>query len=103
MKQEDTYALEGDTMTGTIYNGEPNSEPAFRSFVTKAKRISGFLPSWWDKDSLAACIAYSRQSSDFSLAGAQEKSVRMRMMVEQGADGPLNGTSVLNVDLAQAR
>ncbi|KAK4889777.1 hypothetical protein LTR27_011489 [Elasticomyces elasticus] len=46
MRQEDVYNLEGDTMTGTIYNQEPTSEPAFRDFLRKAKTTPCFLPPW---------------------------------------------------------
>jgi splicing suppressor protein 51 len=33
MRQEDEYNLDGDTMVGTIYNLEPSSEKAFRTFI----------------------------------------------------------------------
>jgi splicing suppressor protein 51 len=73
MRQEDEYNLDGDTMIGTIYNMEPNSEKAFREFIRKAKAVSGLLPPWWDDKSLKECISYSRKSTDFSLRSAQEK------------------------------
>lgn len=73
MRQEDEYNFEGETMIGTIYNLEPSSENAFRSFISKAKAVSGLLPPWWDDESLKQCLEYSRKSPDFSLRSAQEK------------------------------
>ena len=73
MRQEDEYNLDGETMVGTIYNLEPSWEKAFRSFISKAKGVSGLLPPWWDDKSLKQCLEYSRKSSDFSLRSAQEK------------------------------
>jgi splicing suppressor protein 51 len=73
MRQEDMYALNGDTMPGTIYNMERSSERAFRIFIRKAQAIEGLLPPWWTKSWVDECITYSRTHSDFSLAGAQEK------------------------------
>jgi splicing suppressor protein 51 len=73
MRQEDEYALDGEHMSGTIYNQEPNSEKAFRTFIRKAKAVSGILPPWWDHKSLEKCLSYSRNSADFSLKHAQEK------------------------------
>jgi splicing suppressor protein 51 len=73
LRQEDEYNLDGELMTGTIYNQEPSSEKAFRSFIGKAKKVSGFLPPWWDDNSLKRCLGYSRNSADFSLRHAQEK------------------------------
>ena len=73
MRQEDEYNLDGDTMVGTIYNLEPSSEKAFRTFIRKAKVVPGLLPPWWNDKSLNECLEYSRKSSDFSLCSAQEK------------------------------
>jgi splicing suppressor protein 51 len=73
MRQEDEYALEGEHMSGTIYNQEPNSEKAFRTFIRKSKAVTGLLPPWWDDKSLEKCLSYSRNSADFSLKHAQEK------------------------------
>jgi splicing suppressor protein 51 len=73
MRQEDMYALDGDTMRGTIYNMERSSEKAFRVFIRKAQAVKGLLPPWWSMSSVHQCIFYSRGNSDFSLAGAQEK------------------------------
>jgi splicing suppressor protein 51 len=73
LRQEDEYNLEGELMSGTIYNQEPSSEKAFRTFIGKAKAVSGFLPPWWDENSLKRCLDYSRNSADFSLRHAQEK------------------------------
>lgn len=73
MRQEDEYSLDGETMSGTIYNQEPNSEKAFRTFTRKAKAISGLLPTWWNDESLKKCLSYSRNSEQFSLSYAQEK------------------------------
>jgi splicing suppressor protein 51 len=73
MRQEDMYALDGDTMCGTIYNMERSSEKAFRVFIRKAQAVEGLLPPWWTKSTVKDCIVYSRGNSDFSLAGAQEK------------------------------
>jgi hypothetical protein len=67
------YALDGDTMRGTIYNMERSSEKAFRVFIRKAQAVKGLLPPWWSMASVHQCISYSRGNSDFSLAGAQEK------------------------------
>jgi splicing suppressor protein 51 len=44
MRQEDMYALDGDTMPGTIYNMERSSENAFRIFIRKAQAVEGLLP-----------------------------------------------------------
>lgn len=74
MRQEDEYALEGETMTGSIYNQERTSEKAFRTFISKAKAVPGLLPLWWTDESLKKCIDYSLGSTKFSLANAQEKS-----------------------------
>lgn len=75
MKQEDTHNIEGDTMTGTIYNGEVNSIPAFRVMLGKASQVQGLLPPWWNDDKAAECILYGRRSGHgFSLAAAQGKS-----------------------------
>jgi splicing suppressor protein 51 len=73
MRQEDMYALDGDTMRGTIYNMERSSEKAFRVFIRKAQAVEGLLPPWWTKSTVNECITYSRGSSDFSLECAQEK------------------------------
>ena len=73
MRQEDEYNLDGNTMAGTIYNLEPSSEKAFRTFIRKAKAVPGLLPPWWNDKSLNECLEYSRKSSDFSLCSAQEK------------------------------
>jgi hypothetical protein len=73
MRQEDEHALEGELMSGTIYNQEPNSEKAFRTFIRKATAVSGLLPPWWDDKSLAKCLSYSRDSADFSLKHTEEK------------------------------
>lgn len=73
MRQEDEYNLGGETMTGTIYNMEPSSEKAFKTFIRKAKAVSGLLPPWWTDESLKQCLEYSRKSSGFSLCHAQEK------------------------------
>lgn len=73
LRQEDEYNLEGETMTGSIYNQEPNSEPAFRTLIRKAKAVPGLLPPWWDSQSLEKCLTYSRKTEQFSLACAQEK------------------------------
>ncbi|KAK3650491.1 Ankyrin repeat and MYND domain-containing protein 2 [Elasticomyces elasticus] len=74
MRQEDVYNLEGDTMRGTIYNQEPTSEPAFRSFLRKAKTIPSFLPPWWTDEKTEECVRFGLRDHSFSLAAAQEKS-----------------------------
>lgn len=73
MRQEDEYALEGELMSGTIYDQEPNSEKAFRTLIRKAKVVPGLLPPWWDERSTGKCLNYARNSAKFSLAHAQEK------------------------------
>ncbi|KXT07876.1 hypothetical protein AC579_5155 [Pseudocercospora musae] len=70
MRQEDTYTFEGDTMSGTIYNGQSSSEPAFRHMIHRAKNKAGFLPPWWNDSKLEECIRLNRQA----LRCAQEKS-----------------------------
>ena len=70
MRQEDTYTFEGDTMSGTIYNGESSSESAFRHMIRRAKNKTGFLPPWWNDSKLEECIRLNRQL----LQCAQEKS-----------------------------
>ncbi|EME80475.1 uncharacterized protein MYCFIDRAFT_156218 [Pseudocercospora fijiensis CIRAD86] len=70
MRQEDTYTFEGDTMSGTIYNGESSSEPAFRDMIRRAKNKAGFLPPWWTDSKLEECVRLNKQA----LQCAQEKS-----------------------------
>lgn len=73
MRQEDEYALNGDIMSGTIYDQEPSSEKAFRTLIRKTKAVPGLLPPWWDEESTGKCLNYARNSSEFSLACAQKK------------------------------
>lgn len=70
LRQEDTYNLEGDTMTGTIYDGFSSSEPALRDMLQRAKRVQGLLPPWWSDLKEEECIRENRQN----LKRAQEKS-----------------------------
>ncbi|KAK4928177.1 Ankyrin repeat and MYND domain-containing protein 2 [Elasticomyces elasticus] len=74
MRQEDVYNVEGDTMTGTIYNQEPTSEPAFRDFLRKAKTTPGFLLPWWTDEKTEECVRFGLRDNSFSLAAAQGKS-----------------------------
>jgi len=73
MRQEDVYALEGDTMIGTIYNQERSSIRAFRQFLRKAKWVPRFFPPWWTEEKENACIEYGMTDPHFSLECAQEK------------------------------
>jgi splicing suppressor protein 51 len=73
MRQEDVYALEGDTMAGTIYSQEPSSVRALKQFLRKAKWIPRFFPPWWTEEKEKACIEYGMNDSHFSLECAQEK------------------------------
>lgn len=91
MRQEDTYKFEGDTMPGTIYNGESSSIPALRAMLRRAEAIEGFLPPWWTAAKEEECIRKNRAA----LAAAQEKSdiqeawgdqwmpMKLRMLSEQ--------------------
>lgn len=75
MHQEDVYNLEGETMVGTIYNSEPTSEKAFGDFLRRAKRISGFLPPWFNDEKAEECVRYGlRSDHGFTLDCAREKS-----------------------------
>ncbi|KAM0701253.1 hypothetical protein Q7P35_011614 [Cladosporium inversicolor] len=73
IRQEDEYKLDGDIMIGTIYNLEPSSEKAFRTFIRRAKAVTRLLLPWWNDNSLNECLEYSRKSPDSSLRSAQEK------------------------------
>jgi len=70
MRQEDEYALNGELMSGTMYNQEPSSEKAFQALIRKAKAVPGLLPPWWDERSTEKCLSYARDSAQFSLAHA---------------------------------
>lgn len=74
MRQEDELAMDGETMAGSIYNQQRTSEKAFRTFIGKAKAVSGLLPPQWTDESLKKYIEYSLGSTKFSLANVQEKS-----------------------------
>lgn len=117
MKQEDTYAIEGDTMVGTIYDGEENSIPAFRTLLKKAANVKGLLPPWWSGEKAAECIAYgARTDHNFSLSAAQEKSdiqekwkdpqmlMKLRMLGEKiygRGPGGQPGAAMLSMMMAQ--
>ena len=95
IRQRDMLVLDGELMAGTIYNGEPSSEPAFRTFIRKAQAVKGLLPPWWTESSVDDCLKYSRSSARFSLADAQQKydiqeawddlrmPMKLRMMAEE--------------------
>lgn len=70
MRQEDTYTFEGETMPGTIYNGESSSEMAFRNMLWRAKQVQGLLPLWWSSEKEEECIRKNKEA----LQSAQEKS-----------------------------
>lgn len=70
MRQEDTYTFEGDTMPGTIYNGEYSSEMAFRDMLRRAKQVRGLLPPWWSSEKEEECI----RNNEVALQSAREKS-----------------------------
>lgn len=116
MRQEDEYTIDANNMTGTIYSGEPTSEPAFRTFISKAEAVPGFLPPWWSKDKLEECIRYSLNSQDFSLAHAEEKSdiqktwndntmpMKLRMLAEKvygNTPGGFRGDSMMELMMQQ--
>jgi hypothetical protein len=56
IRQRDMLVLDGELMAGTIYNGEPSSEPAFRTFIRKAQAVKGLLPPWWTESSVDDCL-----------------------------------------------
>lgn len=102
-------------MTGTIYNRERTSEPAFRSFIRLARTKPGFLPPWWDDARTEECIRFSRGSHDFSLEHAVEKHdvqeqwrddrmpMKLRMLGEKvygTAPGGAEGASMLGMMMA---
>lgn len=70
MRQEDIYTFEGDTMPGTIYNGEYSSEMAFRDMLRRAKQVRGLLPPWWSSEKEEECI----RNNEVALQSAREKS-----------------------------
>jgi len=75
MRQEDEYSLDGNIMSGSVYDGDRNtSEEAFRTFLRKAQQTSGLLPLWWTDAKSEECTSYGlRQGHGFSLACAVEK------------------------------
>lgn len=75
MRQEDEYSLAGELMTGTIYNQECTSAPAFKQFLHKAKSVPGLLPPWWTDAKAKECVAYElKKGHDWGLNAAREKS-----------------------------
>ena len=117
MKQEDTYAIEQDNMTGTIYNHEKTSEKAFRKFLSEAKKVSGLLPSWWSEEKEKECIQFGlEKDGDFCLEHAVEKAdvikqwndnlmpMKLRMLAEKvygKGPGGQNGASMLMMMVSQ--
>lgn len=70
MRQEDKYKFEGDTMPGTIYDGESSSEMAFRDMLRRAKQVRGLLPPWWSSEKEEECI----RNNEAALQSARKKS-----------------------------
>lgn len=60
LRVEDTYVWGGE-MIGlyeTLTNGEDDEIPLehFKSYLKKAERCTGFLPTWWNKQAEEECI-----------------------------------------------
>lgn len=105
------YNLEGESMNGTIYAGEPSSEPAFRAMLRRMKK--GFLPDWWSADKEEECVSIHAQA----LTHAQEKAdiqetwsdpmmpMKLRMLGEKvfgstpGAGGKATGAGMLQMQM----
>lgn len=75
LRQEDEFFFEGELMSGTIYNEQRTSAPAFKQFLGKSKRVPGLLPPWWTEVKANECVAYGLQRGhNFGLHCVQEKS-----------------------------
>ncbi|KAK2764430.1 hypothetical protein FQN54_009124 [Arachnomyces sp. PD_36] len=76
MKVEDTYALEGEVFSDSIYGGaRDGGRRGFRRFLKRVESKPGLLPSWWSPEKANACVRYGTNSNNWSdLACAAEKS-----------------------------
>lgn len=64
MRVEDEYAFEGN-LTG-LYGGE-DPVAGFNRYLDRAERCSaGVLPSWWNKEKRAECLALGKDRSGWS-------------------------------------
>lgn len=117
LRLDDDYKFDGDVEVGTVYDGAPNSAPAFRRFLKRAEKRTGLLPSWWTKEKSTACVAFGlRHQSWSSLSGAPEKGdfiehygdrlmpMQLRMLrevIDKRGPGGQDGTSMRKMMMAK--
>ena len=46
LRLEDEYRLDGNAMTGSVYDKARTSVRAFRDFIKKAAQVQDFFPPW---------------------------------------------------------
>ena len=58
MRAEDLYNMEGEADQGSLYSGSADGRKGFIRFLDKAEQAGkGILPSWWNADKRAECLA----------------------------------------------
>ncbi|KAF4308870.1 Zinc finger MYND-type protein [Botryosphaeria dothidea] len=93
----DDYKFSRLNAGGSVFAGEPTSEPAFRVFLDRVESCEGFLPPWWSPEKRGACVRLGTEEPEgwSSLCFAPEKGdfnerygdpmmvMQMRIFVEQ--------------------
>ncbi|MCJ1475094.1 hypothetical protein MMC13_003754 [Lambiella insularis] len=63
LRVEDEYVFRGDA--GGLYAGE-DPLPDFKSYLNRAEKKSGVLPSWWSKENRRKCETMATNTSQWS-------------------------------------
>lgn len=93
----DDYKFSRLNAGGSVFAGEPTSEPAFRAFLDRVESCEGLLPPWWSPEKRGACVRLGTEEPEgwYSLCFAPEKGdfnerygdpmmvMQMRIFVEQ--------------------
>ncbi|KAG5914350.1 hypothetical protein E4U42_000532 [Claviceps africana] len=105
LRVEDMYALDGEVMAGSLYDGAPDGLVGFLKFLNLVQARPGLYPPWWNADKMTECVEFAMTDSWLSLACAVEKSdiiehygdprfpMQLRMFAESVYGSAPGGTS----------
>ncbi|KAK1834852.1 hypothetical protein QBC39DRAFT_251694 [Podospora conica] len=73
MRADDLFTMEGVAEPGSVYGGAADSGGAFARFLDRVEQAGrGILPSWWNAEKRAECIA-------MGLGGEEWQSLKRRL------------------------